>query len=102
MVATPEQCKTLFTLSKHLHAHPSEIYNYKHGDIQRSTRDGGFIFVLTILILGKLIPFGMWRSDVISREKLGEGAAPMKYCYQHYLKGRWQGGNLFPYHCLQI
>lgn len=63
---------------------------------------GGYVFVLTVLILGKLIPFGMWKSDVISNEKQGEGAAPMKYCYQHYLKGRWQGRNLFPHHCLQI
>lgn len=63
---------------------------------------GGYVFVLTVLILGKLIPFGMWKSNVISNEKLGEGPVPMKYCYQHYLKGRWQGVYLFPHHCLQI
>lgn len=30
-----------------------------------------YVFVLTVLILGKLIPFRMWKSDVISNEKLG-------------------------------
>lgn len=63
--------------------------------IKAALGTGGYVFVLTVLILRKLIPFGMWKIGVISKEKLGEGAAPTKYCYQHYLKHRWQGGIYF-------
>lgn len=49
---------------------------------------GGYVLALTVLILGKLIPFGMWKTAVTSNANLEEGACPMEeYLPQHYLKG---------------
>ena len=39
---------------------------------------GGYVLALTVVILGKLIPFGMWKTAVKSNVNLEEGAAPMK------------------------